>query len=1285
MPSLGMSVEVQLNQLVELDKRIEHLRDNLKKLNLDENKREINEIEDVLRPLVKQYEELREKLSEIAPAAQQAYKAVGDTLSIDKSTQALGIFVDEQTSYMKDIEHNIRRMEEMYRKMGGTGDEAVKLAQKIKASKADLAEQRTVVEKSTREYDKLTGAQYKNGVASETLRTQILKVREEMARLMLSGKDQTDRYRDLENELTRLGTAYNQVTKQQKLLTTQGNAMIAGIVQGITGLSGAFSAFSGVSSLFIKDQAKLAETQKNLQAAMAITIGLQQVSQTLHSTSAFRIGLVNKATTLWTSAQKALNVQLGISAVLSKALMATGIGLLIAGIIALTSAIKAQRDEQKRANEEREREIKNITEYNVKISETVAKSVASLKQLQTTWNNLADDVKTKNKFITENKDEFEKLGIEVKNVDDAENVLIRNSDAVIQAFMLRAKAIAAQELAVAAYKEAIETQLALDKAAAEVEGKEREVITETQFNLQLELGDAETQAKKFAIGVGNIFKNQAEESAQEYTDVYIKYMKDAQDILTKAGISIFSSAKNETNKIKTDIEKSIVELNKLREETEKQSISRTSDDSERQRKEAVHSYKKRNDELDALEQKWLAQYKILTDEQTKVLASARSMATLIHWDSLQKIKEAELQNNKKLADEYADYYTKRLNAQKKYEADRKKLTESGASQEILAQVDYKESQALEGIDKEFAQRKDTFQSWMNEITSMSLTELQRVLTMAEQKLARLKFLTPTADLSVERAQIVALEEAIAKLQSKLNKTPDDKSFSNWTKLQKSLRDTQKEFDNISDTIGGTTGDILKVASQLTTSVLGMINGIVLLSESSASGLSAVSKSAVAAIKAVESASVILAIISAALQIITAIFDLFNKTNYMEEFRKEVELLNYELKMLKLNAKIDAKERDTIFGEDVWSNAKNNILAAQEALALFGDTMESVAGITKTSYKMVVENGVAQLKKIVEGYDSASDAIKDMSIRLQHGTAFRHAKYTSLGEAVPGLFTAEGGIDMDALEAFVGSDTYKKLNEQSQEYLQEMIDSWNAYQDALESVKDYLSDIFGEMGTTITTALADAFRNGTDAAQTFVDSVSDMLDKLAEDMFYALYVTPLLQAAQEEMLDVMQSGASEAEQFKQYSEIMKRLVDDAGALGDVAEAWFGMVDNVKEAAGISKAATTEAKATTRGISSLTEETGLALEGRFTAMQQALELSREQHVEQTELLRLMTHDMSGLTDVGNNIFTVIDGILSYTVNSFIELQEININTAANLKSVKEIAADLSAVRKDISNKL
>lgn len=90
-------------------------------------------------------------------------------------------------------------------------------------------------------------------------------------------------------------------------------------------------------------------------------------------------------------------------------------------------------------------------------------NIISLKQLQQEWKNLKTTAE-KNQWIKDNKSEFDKLGVAVNDVTDAENIFVNNTEAVVNALKLRAKAAAAQKLAAEQYEKAL---VARNKAEAE--------------------------------------------------------------------------------------------------------------------------------------------------------------------------------------------------------------------------------------------------------------------------------------------------------------------------------------------------------------------------------------------------------------------------------------------------------------------------------------------------------------------------------------------------------------------------------------------------------------------------------------------------------------------------------------------------------------------------------------------------------------------------------------------------------------------------------------------------
>lgn len=81
-------------------------------------------------------------------------------------------------------------------------------------------------------------------------------------------------------------------------------------------------------------------------------------------------------------------------------------------------------------------------------------NIVSLKQLQQEWKNLKTTAE-KNQWIKDNKSGFDKLGVAVNDVTDAENIFVNNTEAVVNALKLRAKAAAAQKLAAEQYEKAL--------------------------------------------------------------------------------------------------------------------------------------------------------------------------------------------------------------------------------------------------------------------------------------------------------------------------------------------------------------------------------------------------------------------------------------------------------------------------------------------------------------------------------------------------------------------------------------------------------------------------------------------------------------------------------------------------------------------------------------------------------------------------------------------------------------------------------------------------------------
>ena len=178
------------------------------------------------------------------------------------------------------------------------------------------------------------------------------------------------------------------------------------------------------------------------------------------------------------------------------------------------------------------------------------------------------------------------------------------------------------------------------------------------------------------------------------------------------------------------------------------------------------------------------------------------------------------------------------------------------------------------------------------------------------------------------------------------------------------------------------------------------------------------------------------------------------------------------------------------------------------------------------------------------------------VQLRHSTWFRSAKYKSLGSLVPELFD-DGELNMEALKKFVeeGGKTFQKLPAQNREMLQQLTEDWSLYTEAMDSMRDYLNDIFGQLGNSMTDALISAAENGTDAFDAMAAEVGQTLRNLTKDMISSILLGPIIEKAQKEMEDITASDKSDEDKIKAYTEVLKNMITDAaGQQGEASELW-----------------------------------------------------------------------------------------------------------------------------------
>lgn len=365
----------------------------------------------------------------------------------------------------------------------------------------ELREQSNALEDEASRMEQARAAAENTAQAHVSLRQQIRALKEEMADAVANGIDeQSEAYKRMVNELGRLQDIQGDIQSQGSVLAND-EATFAGVLSGLNGVVGGFTAAQGAVALFAGENENLQKIMLKVQSLMSITMGLQQVAQTLNKDSAFSLITLNKAKEWWnnllavgrgeqiastaataadttatiastaattanaaaeqasntaktasvgatTGAAAAQAVQTASATAgtvanigLAGAFRMVGaaiksipvFGWILAGIsalIALVSHFVSKANESKKATEEW---------YNA-IAENAYKPIASIMELSDKWNALGNDLEAKKQFIENNKKAFEDLGVSVRDVVGAENVLVANKTAFINAQIEKAKA-----------------------------------------------------------------------------------------------------------------------------------------------------------------------------------------------------------------------------------------------------------------------------------------------------------------------------------------------------------------------------------------------------------------------------------------------------------------------------------------------------------------------------------------------------------------------------------------------------------------------------------------------------------------------------------------------------------------------------------------------------------------------------------------------------------------------------------------------------------------------------
>ena len=888
--------------------------------------------------------------------------------------------------------------------------------------------------------------------------------------------------------------------------------------------------------------------------------------------------------------------------------------------------------------------IKNTKQLQDELNQSFSKNSGELSKLsiqfksyQRQWKELAGNLQEQQKFIEKNKDAFDSMGVSIKSVRDAENLFVDNTDNFINSLKLRAQATAAQDLAAEEYKKAIQKEIEADKIREKAsETREKQeidatgVIQDTRFgNIKSHQQLVEDRAKSFDHEAEAVDRDA--QALKRNADAYFELGKAkeqaADDLLSSSGIEKYD--KYEEDRLK-----------KAQQETE------------RQKKEA------------------------------------------------EKQKEIQERINQQL-----------LDLQNKNQQSRINLMEEGSDKRI-AQIEYDYDREIEAIRK---REKEWREAQGGKLTQEQTVEIKTAITQAQATRMR-------STQEVENEQIEAQRKAMNDYLKEYGTYQDKKmalaaeygrkiafAETEGEKLilgkewDKQLSDLEIKSGNTANAIIALFGDMkdktLKELIEISTKGKEALEFLKSgeWDESKGKGLgitqeqfdlwSDMPEIMDRAGKSVESTNEKVDELRPAFDKVTeGVRRFFAAGNDPKKLTESLQLINEGVNEVmtsvqflsntfgKLGDSFGGAFNDIAEGLNMAMDAVNSAMQGAQAGAMFGPIGASAGAAIG-----VVTSLASSIAKI---HDKKNE--KRIQ-RLQDQIDVLDASYEKLGRSI------EKAYSTDASKLI---DQQNKLLEQQKVIIQQQIeeernkkktddDRIKDWQKQLEDINAQLEDnkekaVEAITGTDVMSAIdefaqaySEAWATGTNAAEASTKIVQNLI-KTAIIEFLKKKLSPSVEEFMKKLADYMSDGIVSPWEEAELNKLKEKMDAEAQKVFDTSSKYFQEDKNDKY----------EQTATSGGFEKMSQDSADELNGRFTALQMTGEeiLLFLQGSEQFLSLLYIKASMDVISVKIASLYDVADETRTMIASIYIELQQINDNTAISAKYLKDIKSDIAVVKKN-----
>lgn len=744
----------------------------------------------------------------------------------------------------------------------------------------------------------------------------------------------------------------------------------------------------------------------------------------------------------------------------------------------------------------------------------------------------------------------------------------------------------------------------------------------------------------------------------------------------------YEATQKEQEKAASEQEKSIKNLEKklqqLRDEALQAEINSMKEGSAKIIAQINFDYKKREQAITNAENELRKkQGGTLNPEQQKLVSNARStylsqyILAISSAIGTQMNKERQAQNE--YLAEYGDYQQKRLAITELYAAKIAQAETSWAKKSAEAE----RNKALKELDLSMLKKTTLWTRLFKDSETMATASIKKIIADTESLLQYIdkakngngdETILAALGLTKEQVDAVAAEpeklkpilDALKGKIDALNKRdPFGQLIKGFKDLTEAGEDADKQTEAVNKIISGfkgastLIGDIGDTMSELGEAigsdfVAGFGESLNLLSDTINNAVSGAQ--AGMAIGGPAGAAV-----GAGIGIVTSLFSVASAAakRHHEALTaiKNAEIAQQrEYNLLLLEQNLEYEKGTTIFGTDQYAKAANAVDVYKQSVQSLENALSDVANID-----IVTGHKKTGLFGWGKGKDLYSDILK----------------------VYPELISSNGEFNRELAETILNT---RKMSEANKNALQNAIDLYDQMEDALASVSDYLSGIFGNLGNTITDALVNAAESGTDAFAALSDSVGDMIRTLAKQMIYSVSIAPLVEKAQNDMLEwAKKEDISETERTKGMIGVLKNLINDAVAQQGQVNELLEAVNQAAQENGFDISETPTQSGTARGYQVASQDEVAEQNGRLTDIQGKLSDIRAYVMDETiSIISLISSVATIQVAVVQNV-QINNELLQYAVRTYIEVAEINASTRAINRTLTDIKEDITAIKR------